>query len=585
MIPPERYDSLGELLRDAFVQYKSETALIELDRKKEKVRLTYLEAKRLAERLAKRLEDADVGAGDRVAIVMSNQSRWLLSAYAALFRGAVLVPIDFKLTGEEQETLLRHCRPKVLVTEYPEYRDMAALQRGELSIDLVLVSEVPGNVTLPTSNRGTFERWERAVETFVEPGAEPTFVPRARGDQATLVYSSGTGGNPKGCVLTHDNYLEQYRTLLALYPLEVGDRFFSVLPTNHAIDFMSGFVGAFACGATVVHQRTLRPEFLRHVMQEHGITHMAVVPMILEAFERAIDERLEEKGVLAEHVVEGLRQVNAAFTLDKPRGWLSKRLLKPVHDRLGPDLKMLFVGGAFVDRERAQRFYELGFPLAIGYGLTEACTVLTVNDMRPFRADSVGKPLDGVQLEIRGVDGQGAAPERVGEVWVKSRTVFAGYLDDPEQTAEVLKDGWLKTGDLGYLDPSGHLHLVGRSKNMIVTAGGKNVYPEDVESAFEGVDCEELVVYATGYVWPGTKLTDEGLVAVVRAKKGKRVHDVLPEVRRRNLKLADYKRLVAVLPWEDELPRTASMKVKRPLLAEEIRGRVGPEALVSLERS
>ena len=575
MIPPERYDSLGELLRDAFVQYKSETALIELDRKKEKVRLTYLEAKRTAERLAKRLEDAGVGAGDRVAIVMSNQSRWLLSAYAALFRGAVLVPIDFKLTGEEQETLLRHCRPKVLVTEYPEYRDMAALQRGELSMDLVLVSEVPSNVALPTTSRGAIEPWEQAIEASV--GA-PTFVPRTRRDQATLVYSSGTGGNPKGCMLTHDNYLEQYRTLLALYPYEVGDRFFSVLPTNHAIDFMCGFVGAFACGATVVHQRTLRPEFLRHVMQEHRITHMAIVPMILEAFERAIDERLEEKGELAEHVVEGLRQINAALTLDKPRGWLSKRLLKPVHDRLGPQLKMLFVGGAFVDRERAQRFYELGFPLAIGYGLTEACTVLTVNDLKPFRSDSVGKPLDGVEIRIRNADAHA-----VGEVWVKSRTVFAGYLDDPEQTAEVLKDGWLKTGDLGSLDPSGQLHLVGRTKNMIVTAGGKNVYPEDVESAFEGIDCEELVVFASGFVWPGTKLTDEGLVAVVRAKKGKPLDDVLPEIRRRNLKLADYKRVSAVLPWESEMPRTASMKVKRAPLAEEIRGSFGPDALVSLE--
>jgi long-chain acyl-CoA synthetase len=257
---------------------------------------------------------------------------------------------------------------------------------------------------------------------------------------------------------------------------------------------------------------------------------------------------------------------------------LSKRLLKPVHEGLGPDLKMLFVGGAFVDRERAQRFYDLGIPLAIGYGLTEACTVLTVNDGKPFRSDSVGRPLDGVELEVRGADERG-----VGEVWVKSRTVFAGYLNDPEQTAEVLVDGWLKTGDLGFLDPSGHLHLVGRSKNMIVTAGGKNVYPEDVESAFEAVECEELVVFATGFVWPGTKLTEEGLVAVVRAKKGKRVEDVLPEIRRQNLKLADYKRLSAVLPWEPEMPRTASMKVKRATLAEEIRAAVTPSALVTLE--
>ncbi len=156
----------------------------------------------------------------------------------------------------------------------------------------------------------------------------------------------------------------------------------------------------------------------------------------------------------------------------------------------------------------------------------------------------------------------------IGEVWVRGRTVFAGYLDDPEQTAEVLEDGWLRTGDLGWIDPAGHLHLVGRTKNMIVTAGGKNIYPEDIEGAFEGIDCEELVVFATQFVWPGGKLTDEELVAVVRPKKDA---DVTGELTKRNLRLPDFKRVAGILEWDDEFPRTASMKVKRGLLAEQLR--------------
>ena len=567
MIPPERYQSLGELLRDACITYKTETALVEYDRKNEKACFTYLDVKRQGERLARRLQDAGVGAGDRVAIVMSNQSKWLIAAYAIFHRGAVLVPIDYKLSGPEIETLLRHAKPKVLITEYASWRTMAAV--GELDC-LTIVSEMPAKVEA----KG-WESWDAMPD---EPG---TFVPRQRSDQATLVYSSGTGGQPKGCILTHDNYLEQYRTLIELYPFSIGDRYFSILPTNHAIDFMVGFVGAFACGATVVHQRSLRPDLIRWVMTKQGITHMAVVPLILEAFERAIRENLEKKNDVVQMAFEHAKRLNAALTLQKPRRGVSRRLMKPVLDQLGPRLKMLFVGGAFVDPDRAQLFYDIGLPVVIGYGLTEACTVLTVNDLKPFRPDSVGRPLDGVEIEIRNADDKG-----VGEVWVKSRTVFSGYLDEPELTAEVLQDGWLRTGDLGWRDPSGHLHLVGRSKNMIVTSGGKNIYPEDIEIAFEGIDCEELVVFASGYVWPSTdgkgkgkELTQESLFAVVRGKDGSVADEVLAELRQRNHKLPDFKRVAGVLDWEDAFPRTASMKVKRGVLAEQIREKADAQSI------
>jgi long-chain acyl-CoA synthetase len=560
VIAPERYESLGELLRDALVQFKTETALIEVDRKREVARYTYLELKRAAEPLARRLQDLGVGAGTRVAICMSNQSKYLISAYAALFRGAVLVPVDYKLSAGEQEALLAHCQPHVLFTEYPIYRHYRAL-----AVPHVLVTEAPASADLAAASR-----WE--ATTLDAPA--PDFVPRRREDQATLVYSSGTGGRPKGCMLSHGNYLEQYRTLSKLFPLEVGDRYFSILPTNHAIDFMCGFIGPFAGGATVVHQRTLRPELIADTMERYEITQMAVVPLILEAFERRIDERLDERSEAAQALAFGLRNLNAALTLKGPRLGLSRKLLRPIHQAFGGHLKMLFCGGAFVDPTRARRFYELGLPVVIGYGLSEACTVLTVNDLKPFRADPGGGPLEDVSIRLQDADAQG-----VGEVWVKSPTVMMGYLDDPEQTAEALVDGWLRTGDVGWLDASGQLHLVGRSKNMIVTAGGKNIYPEDIEGAFEDLPCDELAVFASNYLWPGGKLTEERLVAVVRGADDGAIVRLVEE---RNRRLPDWKRVRGLLLWDETFPRTESMKIKRGPLAESLREKATKSAVVEV---
>lgn len=587
MIPPERYQSLGALLRDALIQYKSETLSIEWSRKKVSGELTYLEFKRKAERLARAFENRGIGAGDRVAIIMSNQPLWLITAYAILYRGGIVVPIDFKLEGDEQEALLKHAEVSLVVTEYGEWCDLEGLSEGTLEGTLggnqitlsALVANVPARETLP-NHAGALD----AILDDDQPFEAPTFVPRKRSDQATLVYSSGTGGNPKGCILTHDNYLEQFLSLTKLFPFEVGDRYFSILPTNHAIDFMCGFIGTIACGATVVHQRSLRPELLRHVLQNGKITHMAIVPLLLEAFERRLDETLDERSNFERTAFRWAKEINAALTLRKPRRALSKRLMKPVLDKLGPDLRFVFCGGAFVEAARARRFFELGLPVVIGYGLTEAGTVLTVGDLKPFRADSVGRPLDGVELEIRSGDGALLMSGDIGEVWAKSRTVFAGYFKDEELTKEAIVDGWLRTGDRGYLDASGHLHLVGRNKNMIVTSGGKNIYPEDIEQNFARIDVDELVIYAKDFLWPrhgeGDAMVGEELVAVVRAKDDTPIDvNAIAEANRR---LPDFKRLSGYLLWDDEFPRTASMKVKRGQLANELRARGDQEKIERL---
>ncbi len=235
MLNLDQYSSLGEALRDAVDRWGDETCLIESDRDRERTRLTYSDFKELALPLARALEDAELHAGERAAIIMSNQSKWLISAYAIFYCGAVLVPLDYKLTAAEQLQLLAHCKAKFAIVEYYLWRTMMQSPDLKNLKALVLVTEAPLSADLANGFR-----WE----DFRRKG-DPVFVPRKREDVACIVYSSGTGGRPKGCVLTHENYLEQCKSLTTWYPFWPGVRYLSILPTNHAIDFMVGFIGPF----------------------------------------------------------------------------------------------------------------------------------------------------------------------------------------------------------------------------------------------------------------------------------------------------------------------------------------------------
>jgi long-chain acyl-CoA synthetase len=557
MLDLHQYSSLGAALSAALDRWPNETCLIEADRDREKVRLTYSDFKEMARPLCRALEDADFKAGDRAAIIMTNQSKWLISAYSIFFCGGVLVPLDYKLTATEHLQLLAHSKARFLIVEYYLWRAITqAPEFSKLGAEIVLVTEAPAGADL----RGAY-RWEE----FRRKG-DPQFVAREREDTACIVYSSGTGGRPKGCVLTHDAYLEQCAALTAWYPFWPGVRYLSILPTNHAIDFMVGFIGPFVCGACVVHLRTLRPEFVRDAFVRYRITYVSLVPMVLKNLERGLRAKLDELPPRKRWMLDRLIALNKRLTRQRPRVGLSRRLLPQVHKAFGGELLALIVGGAFTDPATMQFFYDLGIPVTCGYGLTEACTAVTLNDLKPFRADTVGKPLPGNELRILNPDEDG-----IGEVAVQSRSVMSHYLDDPEMTAQTIVEGWLLTGDQGRFDDNGHLQLLGRKKNMIVTEGGKNIYPEDIESTFDGLAVKEYCVFAANYLWPQKTLGDEILVLVIRLEPNQQFDDALRgEMVARNRRLADFKRVGGYLLWEKDFLRTASMKIKRGDLAAEI---------------
>jgi long-chain acyl-CoA synthetase len=601
MLDLRHYNCLGEALRAALDRWPDEVCLIEADRDRENARITYRQFKQAALPLARALQNAGFQSGSRAAIIMTNQSKWLISAYAIFYAGGVLVPLDYKLPAGEQLQLLAHSKAEVLIVEYHLWRAIMQAENFKvLAARLVLVTEAP-----PGADLAGAKRWENFHDSRL-----PIFVPRMRRDPACIVYSSGTGGRPKGCVLTHENYLEQCRALTALYPFSPGVRYLSILPTNHAIDFMVGFIGPFTCGATVVHLRTLRPEYIREAFTRYRITYMTVVPMLLKVLERGLRQRFDELPRGRRRALRALIGINRAFTRRRPKLKLSRKLLGQVHKGFGGELRALFVGGAFTEPSTLQFFYDLGVPVGNGYGCTEAGTVITLNDFRPFRADTVGKPLPGIEVNILDPDAEG-----VGEVAVRGNTVMSHYLDDPEMTAETIVDGWLRTGDLGRIDKSGHLQLLGRKKNMIVTEEGKNVYPEDIEAAFEGITAKEFCVFAANYLWPERTMVGEQLVLVVHPEPAPPASapnaeeaapdafaasespqspepdapaapaiapEVAAEVEAHNRRLINYKRISGYLVWDCDFPRTASMKIKRLDLAEQIRKDRGRHHVVYL---
>jgi long-chain acyl-CoA synthetase len=569
MLDLRQFDSLGAAIHAALDRWPDEICLIEADRDRENARFTYRQFKEAALPLARAFQDAGLAADSRAAILMTNQSKWLISAYAVFFRGGVLVPLDYKLTAAEQWALLAHSKAEFLVVEYHVWRALMQTEGSKsFAPRVVLATEAPPGADL----RGA-QRWEE-----FRGAGEPTFVPRTRKDPACIVYSSGTGGRPKGCVLTHENYLEQCRAVAPIFPFWPGARYLSIIPTNHAIDFMGGFLMPFTGGGAVVHLRALRPEFIRGAFTRYKITYMAVVPLILKNLQHGLKEKFAALPRSKRRVLGALVAVNRALTRRRPHLRLSRALLGDIHQAFGGGLRALLVGGAFTEPATIEFFHDLGIPIYNGYGCTEACTAITLNDLKPFRPDTVGKPVRGMEIRILAPDAEG-----VGEVAARSKTVMSHYLDDPEMTAETIVDGWLMTGDLGRVDATGHLQLLGRKKNMIVTEEGKNIYPEDIETAFEGLSVKEFCIFAANYLWPARGMVGEKLVLVLHPEPGKIIPaDISAQLGERNRRLPNYKRASGYLVWERDFPLTASLKIKRGELAGQIRQSLGREAVVPL---
>ncbi|HEY1086800.1 MAG TPA: AMP-binding protein, partial [Archangium sp.] len=516
-------------------------------------RFTFGEVHHYAARVGSALLASGLRHQDRVMIIGENRPEWGISFFGVLRAGGTAVPVDKEISEPEMVNIARRSEAKIcLVTEavlekHPRLED--ALANAGLSTRVMTFAEAMAGDPLAKDGLGP-----------VKKGAAPD-------DVASLLFTSGTTGNPKGVMLTHRNFAALVAKLGGAFDLGVGDGVLSVLPLHHTFEFSAGFLTPFSRGAEVAYLDEITADRIGDVLEGGNITGMVGVPALWQLFHRKITQEFASRPKFIEEAMKGLMSVNAELR-NKQGLNLGKLLFWPVHRKFGGKIRFLISGGSALPDDVHKAFHALGFTLDEGYGLTEAAPVLTVTQAGHKRLPgTVGKALPGVELKIHEPDAEG-----VGEVIARGPNVMAGYFQDRDATASVLKEGWLYTGDLGRLDPEGNLFLVGRRKDVIIDANGKNVYPDELEELYGAHrHVKELSVVGLPDESGGEKVA----CLVVPDYKDRPREEVRRELEEHFRVVSGdqpfYRRVKLMRFTDVDLVRTSSRKVKRPLVVEELK--------------
>jgi long-chain acyl-CoA synthetase len=521
--------------------------------------LSYSEALAKIEGAARKLRSLGIGRGDKVAVTGKNSPEWAVAYFAVLTAGAVIVPLDYQLSVPELANLVKAGDVVALfVDEEKEAELLAAC--GGLKAAFSIASGRPGNVL-----------------DLDAPGA-PAFEKAAEGDLAAILFTSGTMGMPKGVMLSHKNFVADCFMAQANLSIYHSDVFYALLPIHHAYTMLAVFIESISVGAELVFAKRMVIKQVLKDLKEAKVTMFLGVPLLFNKLLAGIMKGVKEKGPIANALIFLL--MGLSFSIKRLTGRNpGKKLLHSVLDKASlSTIRICISGGGPLAPKVFRRYNELGIDFVQGYGLTETSPIITLNPTEAFIVTSVGKLLPFVEMKILEPDAEG-----VGEIAVRGPMVMIGYYKMPVETAEVLSpDGWLKTGDLGRIDDNNYVYLEGRAKNLIVTEGGKNVYPEEIENRFQLFDEVEQVLVC-GYV-EDEQTKSEGIEALLfpnveRFKAiapsgggiaeteapdweaaAERVREIVDLV---NKKLLPYQRITKVTMLRERLAETTKKTVKR----------------------
>jgi long-chain acyl-CoA synthetase len=473
------------------------------------------------DRLSAELAAHGVTEGDRVVLWLPSGWRTPLYFFALWKLGAVVVPFDREMNPEAAGEIIASVEPRCIIAGY-------------------------GERPLWTEGRAVTEWWEPG--SVGSPGAPATPWARPSEELAVVMFTSGTTGNPKGCMITHTNLCSQVEALHDNVPLDPSCRLASILPLSHLFELTVGLLYPLSTGAAIHYIPSRRGPDIIRVLAEQRITHMIAVPQLLTMMGQALQEQLSAKLPAA-----GLRALEAAATRLPLSG--RRRLFWFVHRKLGGQLRMMASGGAALPAETHEVWERLGVRIVQGYGASECSPVIACgapDGSTPI--GSVGRPIRVVSVRLGDE----------GELLVQGPNVMRGYWKDPARTAEAFQDGWYATGDLASIDQRGNIRLAGRAKDLIVLPSGMNIWPQDVEdvlSAHPAIkDSAVLAVPAAGggatlhaYLIPAAgQGRDTDLNAIISVCNGR---------------LAQHQRIATASWWpEADFPRTSTLKVRRNLL-------------------
>ncbi len=513
-------------------------------------------------------------AAGRVMLMSENRPEWGIAYFAILQAGGTVVPLDKELSAAEVANLARVSAAKALVVS----RKVAERLCADLGLAVPL--EETDDAGERSSAHGAIQRWladQQAPlgvvafdELFTEPDVSPgAVVPAIKSDSvASLIFTSGTTGQPKGVMLSHKNFTAMTAKLAGAFQLYKHDALLSVLPLHHTFEFSAGFLMPLMHGASITYLEEIDADALGDALEDGGITGMVGVPALWQLLERKIYKNVSDRGVLVERAFDTIVDLNRSMRDTLGVGF-GKVAFWPVHKKLGGRMRLLISGGSALPADTMKSFQGLGFNLYEGYGMTEAAPVITVTKPgEKIIPGSVGKPLTGIDVRIDNPDASG-----VGEVCAKGPNVMIGYFENPEATGQTLQNGWLHTGDLGRFDADGNLFIVGRKKEMILGPSGENVYPDELEDLY-GDSSYVKEISVVGLPAGDAGETVAALVVPDYEHDGKDRETVREEVRAHlrdvSKQLPLYKRLKVVHLWDRDLPRTSTRKVKRREVVKEL---------------
>jgi long-chain acyl-CoA synthetase len=551
------YHDLLELFDTTTKLHATRTAL-RIERGKREEIYSYADVAELAARVGLFLIERGVKAGDRVMLCARNSPEWSMAYFGVLKAGATVVPIDHESS----------------VTE------LCNIARASGAVGLLIGDDLGDKHgdALPQAIRDgglALKVWPFS-ETFAltdeEPSAEKLGALARRSSPdglASLIFTSGTTGKPKGVMLTHRNFTFMVSELSKVFEFGVTDGMLSVLPLHHTFEFSTGLLVPLAHGAQVTYLPELTGDAISSALKKGHVTAIVGVPALWDLMRRRLYQRFADKSPLLEGFVKllaaGTYELRSRTGLD-----LGVVLFLPVHEGFGGRIRYLISGGSALPVEVMKAFYGMGFNFFEGYGLTETAPVLSVTSPKekPI-AGSVGQPLPGIEVKIAEPD----AATGVGEVIARGRNVMAGYWENPEATAAAIKDGWFHTGDLGRFDEDGNLFLVGRSKDVIVDANGKNVYPDELEDLYRG--CPYVKELSVVGVPDGIGEQVACAVVIDREHDPSAAEaDVRAKIdehfRKISADLPVWKRVRTLHFWDGDLPKTAKRSIKRRDVSAEI---------------
>ncbi len=512
--------------------------------------LTYKDALERVKNVSSWLLSLGLKKGDKVIVSGKNSVAWAVVYMAVLYAGGTIVPLDSSLHDEDFLKLATFSDSVILIADKDRMGRVASL--------------LPGMIGYGCLESGSDFTDIMTVECEERKGFDPV-----EEDVAAILFTSGTTGTPKGVMLTHKNLCSDIYIAQGCMNIYETDVFYAILPIHHAYTMLAVFLEGFGSGASTVFGKKLVVAQMLKELKEGHVTMFLGVPMLFNKLYAGIINGLKKKGPVVYGLIKGLMGISGFLkkTFNFQGG---KKMFSFVLKKVSLDTNRICIcGGGPLPSETFKGFNQLGINFVQGYGLTETSPITHLNPIYAFKVESVGKTIPMTECKIVDPDKDGN-----GVIYIRGPQVMKGYYKNQEATDEILSpDGWLNTGDVGHLDSENYLYLTGRAKSIIVTDGGKNVFPEEIEDKFQLFDDIEQICIV-GYI-TDKALKAEGIRAIVYPSKALRdtgdqkkieetVSNIVSEV---NKDLQSYKKITMVTVVDEPLEMTSTKKIKRFVVA------------------